>query len=59
MIILVTAKIKIPKNFSLVNISTNSMFLKPATENKVLLHINSLKNTSEPGYDKISPSLLK
>lgn len=54
-------KINIPHNFSLDNIPTNnkSIFLTPVTENEVLLHINSLKNAGAPGYDGITPSLLK
>ena len=53
-------KIKTPHNsLNDVPMNNNSIFLTPVTENEILAHINSLKNTSAPGHDGVTPMLLK
>lgn len=53
-------KIDVPQNpFIFDYHSTDSMYLKPVTENEIINQISSLKNHSAPGLDGVSAKLIK
>lgn len=43
----------------LTEIKPNSMFLYTVTTNELIMHINSLKNNSSPGQDKLSENFIE
>lgn len=52
-------KIEYPKNINNTEIVERSIFLKPVTNNEVIMLISKLKNNSAPGSDKIAAVTLK
>lgn len=52
-------KIKNPSKITPVKHQPNSFFMKPTSESEIVSVINSLKNGTSPGYDKLKAETLK